>query len=685
MNEQILTSLSIITSFHDKNKSVVDSLLPLVEYGIALLCNETGNNHFDTDSLKSKILNSSGIQINTITLKSLLKKLHKKGNIELLEQGSFFKVIHSFKKEQDAYLAAIRDNHRSTHKFVFEYKKHSQDNRDEAEIIPWIYDFICEYCKFIDVNNNNISVQFESEKYKNFLAFLSYINECESELTNTFRSIYLGANICFLLENTGKIIDKKQFNSLVVYLDSNFILRLMDFQEEQFSNETNELFTILTNNNIKLKIFSETIEEVKSVLGYYLSVYKKEKEQYAAILSQPNYINGVLGAFYRKNCTFTQIEDVIDNVEKFIKEHRISIDNIERYKRFANETEIAKLYDAKYTLTETEQSQKYRYQKCKHYIQIIEVINYLRKCSDCPSSCLGNSKYVFLTCDLKLYKFCRNNTQHAYKFPSIVSQEILANDLLLFNPQDFSGVSFQLLIALYKNSDYIDIHALDRLKDTINTIAKENPTDAELVIKATRNCEDYSILNNLLEDDVDDKQQLLTLAGEIKKKEEKMHQTLTQNEETISKNNKDAQYANDRISLLEAKVDETEKKIKMVVSDIEKERESYFIEDMAKYVKYIKCISVLFCVLFAVVVVAITLITGFQSWFSLPFSSNWWIWLLSAIFLIGLVVTAIYNGKENRWLIQCVNRKESILMKKYHLQDFQIERLQAHYWGKTNL
>lgn len=26
-----------------------------------------------------------------------------------------------------------------------------------------------------------------------------------------------------------------------------------------------------------------------------------------------------------------------------------------------------------------------------------------------------------------------------------------------------------------------------------------------------------------------------------------------------------------------------------------------------------------------------------------------------------------------------------VLMKKYHLQDSQIERLQAHYWGKTNL
>lgn len=30
MNEQILTSLSIITSFHNKNKSVVDSLLTLL-------------------------------------------------------------------------------------------------------------------------------------------------------------------------------------------------------------------------------------------------------------------------------------------------------------------------------------------------------------------------------------------------------------------------------------------------------------------------------------------------------------------------------------------------------------------------------------------------------------------------------------------------------------------------------
>lgn len=106
----------------------------------------------------------------------------------------------------------------------------------------------------------------------------------------------------------------------------------MDYQEAPFSKETNELFATLRKNNMRLKIFRETIDEVKSVLSYYLSIYRKEKENHMAILSQPEYINGVLGAFYRKNCTFSEIEDSIDIVENFIKDKDIEIDNIERFK-----------------------------------------------------------------------------------------------------------------------------------------------------------------------------------------------------------------------------------------------------------------------------------------------------------------------------------------------------------------
>ena len=171
MNDQILTSLSIITAFHNKNHSIMEAFLPLTEYGIALLCNESNSGHFDTESLKEQIYQSSGIKINSLTLKSLLKKLKKEKCIELLEQGNYFRVITSFKNEQDNYLAALTDNHRKVHKFVNEYKKYSKDTREEHVITIWIYDFICEYRRFIDVSNNGISVQFESDKYQNLLSF----------------------------------------------------------------------------------------------------------------------------------------------------------------------------------------------------------------------------------------------------------------------------------------------------------------------------------------------------------------------------------------------------------------------------------------------------------------------------------------------------------------------------------
>ena len=146
------------------------------------------------------------------------------------------------------------------------------------------------------------------------------------------------------------------------------------------------------------------------------------------------------------------------------------------------------------------------------------IIKYLRKQHNCVSSCLGNSKYIFLTCDNKYYRYCKKQT-FAYEFPPIVSQELLSNDLLLFNQQDFSRISLQLMTSLYKSSKYIDIHILDKLKETIEIILNENPLEAQYIIQATRNCEDYSKLNEIFEDEKDDKTQLLELAKDIKQKD----------------------------------------------------------------------------------------------------------------------------------------------------------------------
>lgn len=95
----------------------------------------------------------------------------------------------------------------------------------------------------------------------------------------------------------------------------------MDLQEAISTNETAELFKTLKDNQIKLTIFNETIEEIKNVLSFYLSIYKKNSEGYTAIVASTENISGVLGAFFRRKLSFTQIENLIDNVDKFISEH----------------------------------------------------------------------------------------------------------------------------------------------------------------------------------------------------------------------------------------------------------------------------------------------------------------------------------------------------------------------------
>lgn len=162
MNNQILTSLSIITSFHNKDKSVIDAFLPIVEYGIATLNLTKGTNHYDLQSLQEQIEQSIGIKINALSLKSLLKKLETSNSIKLLEKGKYFSINEKNKPEQDKYIEAQREQYRNVHKFVKEYKAYSKDDRDELTINEWIFSFIKDYRQLINVDKNDIKLSAKS-------------------------------------------------------------------------------------------------------------------------------------------------------------------------------------------------------------------------------------------------------------------------------------------------------------------------------------------------------------------------------------------------------------------------------------------------------------------------------------------------------------------------------------------
>ena len=143
-------------------------------------------------------------------------------------------------------------------------------------------------------------------------------------------------------------------------------MRLLDLQEECFSAETKELFELLSKSGAKLKIFQETINEVISVIEYYKQKYAREKNTIVDFVDASR-INGVYGAFYRRELEITQIDNIVENLQRNIENFGITIDNIERYNLSPNEAEVVSLYERKYG--ETDQKDKdYRYTKCKNYI-----------------------------------------------------------------------------------------------------------------------------------------------------------------------------------------------------------------------------------------------------------------------------------------------------------------------------
>lgn len=99
-----------------------------------------------------------------------------------------------------------------------------------------------------------------------------------------------------------------------MYLDSNFILRLLDLQEDFFTRQTQELFESIAAERMDVRIFDETVDEIKNVIlyrgrQYFANEYDRNPTACRAA--------GVIGAIARNKMTWPQIQTLVDGLEEF--------------------------------------------------------------------------------------------------------------------------------------------------------------------------------------------------------------------------------------------------------------------------------------------------------------------------------------------------------------------------------
>lgn len=496
MNEHILTNYGIIRSFHDEGKSIIAALMPLVEYGIAKI-NEEGKDYYDKESLDQCVYDDCGVKIPLLTLTTLLKKLEKDKKITLFDKNQYFRIINIGKINSQYYFDSVKSTDRRINTFIEEYKKFSSDSKSDSEIKELIY-------SFIQISRKRQTEVYDSDdrklnnKFKLLYEFIEKIYAQDDELVKIYQDISFGYTLCSLLEKE-EDLENIKLKDFTIYLDSNFILRLLDLQEECFSKETKELFELLKKSGAKLIVFEETINEVIDVIEFYKSKYQNERKTIVNIY-EASRINGVFGAFFRRKLSISQIDNIIDNVEDDISTMGINRDSIRRFKLPAQSDDIRSLYIKKYG-EEPIDDHSYRFNKCSNYLSIIRIIKWQRDTHYVRARCFGNSKYIFLTCDWKLYRY--NLSQKKSAYPEIIIQESVVDNLMLFFPENYSKLSTELIISVYQSSQYLNVHDLAKLSSNIESIIKENSTLSSYVISASRNIENYADISQLYSENND--------------------------------------------------------------------------------------------------------------------------------------------------------------------------------------
>lgn len=636
MNEHILTNYGIIRSFHDEGKSILSALLPLVEYGIAKV-NEDGKDYYDKESLDDCIYMDCGVKIPLLTITTLLKKLERDKKIKLFDNNQYFRIINIEKINTQHYLDEVKSTDRRLNKFIEEYKKFSSDIRSDSEIKEELY-------AFIQISRKRQAEAYDSDekgfnKFKQLYEFIESIYKKEDELVKIYQDISFGYTLCSLLEKE-EDLENIKLKDFTIYLDSNFILRLLDLQEECFSRETKELFELLKKSGAKLIVFEETITEVINVIDFYKTKYQNERNTISNIY-EASQINGVFGAFFRRKLSVSQIDDIIDNVEEKINALGISKDNIKRFNLCPNPVDIKDLYLTKYG-EEMIIEDSYKYNKCRNYLSIINIIKWQRDKHNVHARCFGNSKYIFLTCDWKLYRYNLNSKKSSATYSEIIIQEAIVDNLMLFFPENYSELSTELIISVYRSSQYLNVHDLARLSSNIETIIKENSTLSSYVISASRNIENYADISQLYsngEDTLDGFKKIVEaqMAKDTKAKEEYE----AKNELAISKSFEEGKVAGKK-----------EEKIEQ-------------IKIQAK--KYAKIVKICLILLFAIVptLIAVLMITNVINLenLSLGETTKWVASSLLAIpsWIISGFLAKFFNLDEKYFYDK--------LLKKYNLND----------------
>ena len=444
MNKLIYT-YSLVKTLYEQGKDYIDSFWPFV-----LKVMPKDKTPLNLASIQKEVKENFGLDIPEHSLKTIITRASRKGymiqrerQLWLTDQGR--KFLDSLEPESEIE-RRINELLEDIENYLNEQLRASLTLNETYDIVLFfVHTNIDSLAEFFNPDSSIIQLNIPRPEINELdgilVNYFGIAKQRKPLLYRTLTDIVYGSVISTAASSRNIAEINKKFTHTQLFLDSNYLFRILELDFLEFNKPAKELFELLKLHKFELRAFDFTIDEMVGVLRNYF------KEQHL-------YIPGVrVGSIYSNlkssGLTIEDVREFIAKIESKILELGIKIEptsiGLKDYKPPKEE------YRSKISRYKREQN----LQAQNHDLAALEKIREIRRS---PKREIESSKALFLTSDLRLCEFDFLEMGHRERATicEAIPDKLLTNILWLKNPSGIEDIPLKSIIAIHSREMFID-------------------------------------------------------------------------------------------------------------------------------------------------------------------------------------------------------------------------------------
>ena len=295
--DRFLVNMAVVRVNWDKNRSdILDNYIPFVHESL----DNMESDIFSVDDFKEKFIEIAEFKVPTGAIVSLLKRATNKHKLLNQEKGGLYTILRENIKSSNFSL--IRDAEQRRYKglirkFIDFCKYNHQIDIEQEGAATYFFEVLYDIAPLLFINLNEAEKIKAAHSDKNkFLVskFVSYSNKNDQDSFEAIVSFVRGSMLTetFYYSQNTTDIENKPLKKIVVYFDTQFLLRILGFSPHELCIPSLELMDMLKEMGVKTRCFRDTLDELH---GIFFAALQQLKEYSRLKASKPgdvfDYIN----------------------------------------------------------------------------------------------------------------------------------------------------------------------------------------------------------------------------------------------------------------------------------------------------------------------------------------------------------------------------------------------------------